>query len=333
MAARLREMLVERGLEGKVKIHHFHEWCGEQLRLYNLPKPASGPDYISQLEKAVISAVENGSIPRGQYGALMVDEGHDFEQKWLELIVGMVDPETNNFLLLYDDAQSIYAKRSSLGFSLSSVGIHARGRTTILKLNYRNTSEVLNFAQRFARQYMDLGDGNGEDLPLIKPEAVGKHGPMPAVKVLDSYEQEARYIVNVLKQLNKTRSASWSSMCVTYRSKAMGRVLHRILCEASLPCEWLNSVAAKRGLRLSIDTIKLMTMHGSKGLEFPIVVVSGVGNMPAKNADAVAEAKLLYVAMTRSTDKLLITADKDSEFVTALLAGDEGLEEARAAGF
>ncbi len=63
-------------------------------------------------------------------------KGHDFEPDWLELVVGMVDPETSSLLLLYDDAQSIYSRKSQLDFSLSSVGVQARGRTTVLKLNY-----------------------------------------------------------------------------------------------------------------------------------------------------------------------------------------------------
>ena len=49
------------------------------------------------------------------------------EPDWLKLITQMVDPETNSLLLLYDDAQSIYKKKSGLGFTLSSVGIQAKG--------------------------------------------------------------------------------------------------------------------------------------------------------------------------------------------------------------
>ena len=52
------------------------------------------------------------------------------------------------------DAQSIYHKKSGLGFSLSSVGIQGKGRTTILRLNYRNTREILHFAYTFARHYL-----------------------------------------------------------------------------------------------------------------------------------------------------------------------------------
>lgn len=56
----------------------------------------------------------------------------------------MVHPETNSLLVLYDDAQSINRRKGRLGFSFAEVGIQARGRTTILRMNYRNTA-----SQRF----------------------------------------------------------------------------------------------------------------------------------------------------------------------------------------
>src|SRR5690606_37870946 len=101
------------------------------------------------------------------YGAVLIDEGHDFEAEWLKLIVHMIDPETNSLLLLYDDAQSIYKKKKSLDFTLSSVGIQARGRTTILKLNYRNTREILNFAFDFAKDYLQEKSADEDSFPLI----------------------------------------------------------------------------------------------------------------------------------------------------------------------
>jgi superfamily I DNA/RNA helicase len=58
----------------------------------------------------------------------------------------MVDPATNSLLLLYDDAQSIYQRRAGTQFSFKSLGIQAQGRTTILKINYRNTRQILQTA-------------------------------------------------------------------------------------------------------------------------------------------------------------------------------------------
>lgn len=86
---------------------------------------------------------------------MVIDEGHDFESEWLRLVSQMVDPATDSLLLLYDDAQSIYRNSRGLNFSLSSVGIKAAGRTTILRKNYRNTREILTFAFDFAKDILD----------------------------------------------------------------------------------------------------------------------------------------------------------------------------------
>jgi len=61
-----------------------------------------------------------------------------------------------------------------------------------------------------------------------------------------------------------------------------------------------------------------MTIHSSKGLEFPMVIIAGLGFMPLKSLDVVSEAKLLYVAMTRSTEKLLLTSHSETEFTQRL---------------
>ena len=56
----------------------------------------------------------------------------------------------------------------------------------------------------------------------------------------------------------------------------------------------------------SSDTIKVMTMKVSKGLEFPVVALPGVGHMPAKGEDEQEAARVFYVAATRATQRLVI---------------------------
>ena len=139
-----------------VLVRHFHGWCKDLLQTYRIGLPDrsrySGSDYIEQLVQRVINAIVCGQILSGLYGAVMIDEGHDFEAAWLHLAAQMVSPETNSLLLLYDDAQSLYGKQQRRKFSFKSVGIQAQGRTTILKVNYRNPSEVLNLAYTFVQQ-------------------------------------------------------------------------------------------------------------------------------------------------------------------------------------
>jgi len=266
----------------------------------------------------VITSVEKGRIPCGQYGAVMVDEGHDFEPDWLRLVVQMVDSDTSSLLLLYDDAQSIYSKNGALDFSLSSVGVQARGRTTVLRLNYRNTDEILKFAYRFVSRYLDAGSSDEDHIPLIEPQGVDRHGPKPVIRVFERYEQEARYIARLFRQLHEERGMNWSDMCVTYRNNWMGKVVSNELQALSIPHQLLDNSRARKAFKSSSDSIKLMTMHSSKGLEFPMVAVSGIGYMPVKQADPVAEAKLLYVAMTRSTENLTLTSHRETDFLAQL---------------
>ena len=318
LAARLRELIAERGVSDKVNVYHFHDWCGEQLRTYHVDRPTPGGQYFDRLVESVIAAVEKGEIPTAQYGAVMIDEGHDFEPEWLKLVVSMVDPDTNSLLLLYDDAQSIYSKKSQLDFSLSSVGVQARGRTTVLKLNYRNTDEILGFAYRFACRYLSPHDEGEDHFPLVVPESAGRHGPPPAVKIFSCYEEEARYVAHIFRRLHDEQGVAWPDMCVTYRSNWMGEKLQKAFQASGLPIQWLGNAKAKKQFSPGADSVKLMTMHSSKGLEFPVVAVSGVGYMPGDGADKVSEAKLLYVAMTRSTEKLLLTSHRETEFLEQL---------------
>lgn len=318
LAARLRELMIERGVNDRVHVYHFHDWCGEQLRNYHIDPPAFGDGYLEQLVERVIAATEKGEIPKGQYGAVMIDEGHDFQPAWLKLVSGMVDPETNSLLLLYDDTQSIYNNKKQLNFSLSSVGIQAKGRTTILKLNYRNTEEILRFAYRFACHYLSPESKDEDHVPLVEPRSAGRHGPAPVVKVFNSFDDEAKYIAHLFYRMNDEQEIPWSDMCVSYRSNWMGKTLHKAFQVEGVPCQWLGDRNAKKHFKPSDDSVKLMTMHSSKGLEFPAVAVSGVGHMGAGNLDETAEAKLLYVAMTRSTEKLLVTSDRESVLLSRL---------------
>ena len=318
LAARLRELMAERGVDDKVHVYHFHDWCGEQLRSYHIDRPTPGAGYIKQLVERVIVAAEKGAIPRGQYGAVMIDEGHDFEPDWLKLVVSMVDPESDSLLLLYDDAQSIYSKKNALDFSLSSVGVQARGRTTVLKLNYRNTDEILDFAYRFASRYLQASDRDDDHVPLIEPQSAGRHGPSPVLKVFDDYKHEARYIAHLFHRLHEERGMPWPDMCVTYHSHWMGKILNDCFLAEGIPCQWMSDSRARKAFKPSHDSVKLMTMHSSKGLEFPMVAVSGIGYMPVDQADPKTEAKLLYVAMTRSTENLLLTSHRETGFLNQL---------------
>ncbi len=319
LASKLRELMVQKGVDRQVTVHHFHDWCSELMRTYHIEPPRAGPDYVNALVNTVVEASAAGRIPKGQYGAIMIDEGHDFQAAWLQLVVDCIDPESESLLLLYDDAQSIYSARKSLDFSLASVGVKARGRTTILKLNYRNTEEILSFAYRFARDYFTDTQASDDPVPLVVPESSGRHGAEPVVRKLDSIVAEAEFTAKCIRSLH-SKGMVYSDMCIVYRSASLGEQLHRHLIAAGIPVRWLKDKKTKKNLQSSEDSVKLMTMHSSKGLEFPFVSVFGANCLPHPKADKVAEAKLMYVAMTRATEKLLVTGHANSGYLLKLAA-------------
>ena len=55
-------------------------------------------------------------------------------------------------------------------------------------------------------------------------------------------------------------------------------------------------------------------MKVSKGLEFPVVALPGVGHMPAKGEDEQEAARVFYVAATRATQRLVIGVGGQSSF-------------------
>ena len=75
------------------------------------------------------------------------------------------------------------------------------------------------------------------------------------------------------------------------------------------------------------DAVTLMTMHASKGLEFPVVILCGVrkGLIPLETKgqsgekDKEEERRLFYVGMTRAKEQLILVTDREqSEFLNAL---------------
>ncbi|MCB1838348.1 MAG: NERD domain-containing protein, partial [Alcanivoracaceae bacterium] len=199
LADKLRELIVRKGLQGKVHVYNFHAWCRQQLVSYQATLPANTNDYNAYAEALVhnlIVGVDKGQIPAGQYGAVLIDEGHDFEPHWLKLVVQMVSTDTNSLLVLYDDAQNIYGKKANRQkFSFKSVGIQAAGRTTILKLNYRNTAEILDFAYQFAKDVLQPADMDDDGVPLIQPQSSARAGRKPEVIKLPRFEDKLKAVI------------------------------------------------------------------------------------------------------------------------------------------
>lgn len=316
LAARLEQLMHANGISERVTVSHFHGWCSAQLKAYSIRGPAYSNDfeaYSKALVETIVDNVTRGAIPRGQYAAVLIDEGHDFAPEWLRLVSQMVDPDTNSLLLLYDDAQTIYGHDAKRKFSFASVGIQAQGRTTILRLNYRNTYEVLATAKAFAQELLAATDADDDHVPVIAPESAGRRGPLPELRrcrnIWDEIDQIMRNCAQAIAD-----GVSPDDLAVVCRTGRQAKLIADKLQQSGVPV-LLADNANKRQLFSGAPTVKILTMHSSKGLEFNTVFVPGICEIGQRTNDDDAlrqEARLLYVAMTRALGRLVMLHHRDS---------------------
>jgi UvrD-like helicase C-terminal domain/Nuclease-related domain/AAA domain len=303
LAETLAAQMAAKGLADRVVVQNFHRWCRRQLVAFGQPIPPDGPQKFEQMVEGVIRGVERKQIPSGQYQAILIDEGHDFQPAWLKLVTQMVDPLTNSLLLLYDDAQSIYERGRTKQFSFKSVGIQAQGRTTVLKINYRNSRQILQTATGIAADLLRPEESGDDGIPLLHPISCGRDDRPPLVIRLPSLRDEAVKIADLFAAAHQEGRA-WGEMAVICRHHAVMDACAAALRQRKLPHQVRRSAGHYDP---TADAIKLLTMHASKGLEFPLVALPGVGRMPEAGHSEAEEARLFYVAATRATQRLYIT--------------------------
>ena len=306
----LDSVMRSKGLGAKVHARHFHKWCRDQLVAFGQAIPPQGPHMFDEMVNNVIRAVDRGQIPSGQYQAVLIDEGHDFKPEWLKLVTQIVDPTTNSLLVLYDDAQSIYERSRKKNFSFKSVGIQAAGRTTILKINYRNTRQILQIASLVAADLLTADDKDDDGIPLLKPISCGRDGQAPIIIKLPSLRAEAYVIAEHLSTAHKEGFA-WGDMAILCADWQTMDTCADALHQRKLP---FNVRKRAGDYNPSADAVQIMTMKVSKGLEFPVVALPGVGHMPAAGEDEQEAARVFYVAATRATQRLVIGAGGDAKF-------------------
>jgi superfamily I DNA/RNA helicase len=308
-------------VEDRVQVFTFHSWCYRMLRTYGIPVPSEldYPDYQDRLAASVsevVRAVDQGHIPAAQYDAVLIDEAHDFEPQWLALAAKMVSPGTNALMVVYDDIQAIYKGRARPVWS--QLGINAKGRTTVLKINYRNTVQILAFARRFAADIIGApGTTADDEQAVLLPEDAGRQGATPDVRRCVSVDAEAHCVAEWLMGRRKA-GYEWPQMACLYPEHWVGERVAQVLAKYSVPVDVAknnrNKVSAKR------IAVRLLSMHTAKGLEFPCVAIAGLG-LVGRHGEPVEEGvRLTYVAVTRATHEVFLTYSSESALVQRLIA-------------
>ena len=264
----------------------------------------------------------NHSPRKPTYAGIIVDEGQDFSDNAYRLIRALAGAEHKNDIFIVGDShQRIYKNRPTL----SKCGIQVRGRSSILKINYRTTEEIRRAA--FALLGGISFDDLDEDVDLGDKCQSLTHGEKPIAKCFRDANREFEFIAEEIKKLRDS-GVALTDICLVARTKKLMNSYISLLTG-----EGIRSFAIKRNKvdDRNFDGLRVATMHRVKGLEFKYVFIAAVnkGTVPLTAAvnrtDAVSEAEsitsekcLLYVAMTRAQKGVYITSyGRKSEFLKA----------------
>lgn len=252
------------------------------------------------------------------YDCIIIEEGQDFSPEWISLLAKCVNSKTQSFLLVEDKAQDIYRRRKSLK---ELTGLDFRGRSRILKINYRNTKQVAKLAWDFL---CSTNEEIKKDVEIIHPESTKRIGPQPTIGRFNTSKEEASFIADKIKLLLDS-GVPPEDIAVLYRVKTYSGVkyidiLQEELSKRNITSNWLTQDTKSKSKAFSkLEGINIVTLDSSKGLDFPHVFIYSAHLSPLSvEKDKSRESSLFYIGLTRATESLTITHTKTSEFVDTL---------------
>ncbi|MBL9100164.1 MAG: ATP-dependent helicase [Myxococcales bacterium] len=241
----------------------------------------------------------------GEFDAVLVDELQDLQAGELKFLKALCR-NPGDLLLVGDAGQRIYGA----GFSLGALGIEVRGRSFILKVNYRTTEQIRRHADRVLGDPTDDMDGNTETRRNTRSLV---QGPVPTLQAHRSAKSEIEATVAMVRQ-HLADGLPAPAIAVFARTNAQLDAVADALQDEKIAAHLLRDDEDRE------DTagIRLGTMHRAKGLEFRAVIVLGCNDKNLPHANTIkdiqdpsdrehaiqAERQLLYVAMTRARERL-----------------------------
>lgn len=269
-------------------------------------------------------ALASGEVA-SPFDAVIVDELQDLRPTALRFVRALAGDHPEGLMLVGDAGQRIYGSRSSL----SSLGIDVRGRSHVLRINYRTTEQIRRAADRIAAQATDDLDEGTEDRSRTRSLL---RGPSPTFAEHLDRAAELADAVRWVKECRGRGLAPEDIAIFARTGKRADETLARLSAEG-IAAAGLDDEHAMPG------AVQVGTMHRAKGLEFKAVLVVDAGAEalpspgllraaldPQDRDNALArERQLLYVAMTRARDLLRLTwTGKPSPFLLPVLPASGG---------
>jgi superfamily I DNA/RNA helicase/mRNA-degrading endonuclease RelE of RelBE toxin-antitoxin system len=249
-----------------------------------------------------------------KYDFVIVDEAQDLTPVALGLCVEICKSPAGIFLTA-DASQSIYNK----GFSWINVheSMRVTGRSRVLKRNYRTTRQIAMAAHSIIKT---AGAGDEEALDQIFIHV----GPKPTIYEALDESESFTWLANNLNKAASELKMPLSSIAILGAQNWMAEKAAECLTNLGLKTTYVSGGE----INMKTPSAKALTLHSSKGLEFPIVAIiyAEEGFIPRDLRDyrkqdlekhLAKENRLLFVGMTRAMRRLFVVhrCGKKSSFL------------------
>lgn len=214
---------------------------------------------------------------KGEYNWVLLDEGQDSSTSQLEFIFTMLDPP--NIFIVYDDRQCIFEEKNQLDKYIKKEQLYVYQ----MNENYRNCPSILKFAKA----------------QLSGSKLTDNSVPM---NFIPGQVWRDTYTFDLFKTIPKDDYSNWAILAPTNQDIGF---LKKQLENLGIPyVTFRQSAITKTQLNklMNENTVKLLTIHSAKGLEWDNVIVYDVNHFMLKAAWYAAA--LRYVGATRAKTKL-----------------------------
>ena len=254
------------------------------------------------------------------YQSAIVDEGQDFTLVGIQFIQALVTPAgepdpPNGLFIVGDGAQKIYPG----GFTLAQAGIDVRGNSSVLRVNYRNSHEIIAAAMACtgSEEVNDLGEAYLRGDAQVRGITM-REGVKPALFRGGDFGGQVRYVAETAQRLARTANLDLGDIGVFAPKITLVEQAQGGLQTMGIACQPLADFDGR-----PTSCIKVGTFKRAKGLEFKVVFLLGLGDgsfpTPKRHWQTreeyeerrSLETTELFVAMTRARDGLFLLCDDE----------------------
>lgn len=280
-------LLLLRNYRAWLLLHKRGDWSEWALRVSENPPPA---------------------LTGAQFDHLLIDEAQFFAPVWLDLLRRALKPGGHLFLCA-DPTQGFLRRR----LSWSSLGLDVRSRSHSLKIPYRSTRAILQFARSF---YQSRIPEDEEPLNLPAPDWLDtlESGSPPILQPAGPRQDQLNRIEAELRELF-AHGTPPGDILILLAGRDFSETSFVDQLNARLgPQRAASSLKDKHAPAESIGVARLMA---ATGLERPIVFLLGLDSLAEEEANPTLteeeraekhhlHTRQIYVGLTRAMERLVI---------------------------